>query len=69
MTCKQNKRGSSVLKQKEKNILLELICKEQTQMLQSNQEAYNYEKYKLLEKIKIKVKDTLSSQGQCMSQW
>ncbi|SCJ04608.1 Uncharacterised protein [uncultured Roseburia sp.] len=69
MICKQNKRGSSVLKQKEKNILLELICKEQTQMLQSNQEAYNYEKYKLLEKIKIKVKDTLSSQGQCMSQW
>lgn len=69
MTCKQNKRGSSVLKQKEKNILLELICKEQTQMLQSNQEAYNYEKYKLLEKIKIKVKDTLSSQGQYMSQW
>ncbi|MCU6763142.1 hypothetical protein OCV88_12540 [Brotonthovivens ammoniilytica] len=58
-----------MLKQKEKNILLELICKEQTQMLQSNQEAYNYEKYKLLEKIKIKVKDTLSSQGQCMSQW
>lgn len=57
-----------MLKQKEKTILLELICNEQTQMLRLDREAYNHEKYKLLEKLKIKVKDTFSGQGQYMSE-
>ena len=46
-----------MLKNAEKTILVELICQEQTQMLRKDKEAYNHDKYKNLEMIKVKVKD------------
>lgn len=46
-----------MLKNTEKSILVELICNEQTQMLMRDKEAYNHDKYKSLEMIKVKVKD------------
>lgn len=45
-----------MLKNGEKNILVELICSEQTQMLAKDKDAYNHDRYKNLERIKVKVK-------------
>ena len=42
---------------KEKEILIELICNEQTHMIIENPESYNSSKYQELEKLKVKIKD------------
>lgn len=45
------------LNKEEKRLLLELICNEQTRMIIKDNTKYKSEKYKELEKLKIKVKD------------
>ena len=42
---------------KEKKILIELICNEQTHMIIKDHTKYESLKYKELEKLKIKIKD------------
>lgn len=42
---------------KEKEILIELICNEQTHMIIENPESYNTLRYKQLEELKVKIKD------------
>ena len=41
----------------EKEMLIELICNEQTHMIIKDHTKYESEKYKKLEKLKIKIKD------------
>ena len=45
------------MKKEDKNILIELICKEQTNMIVHNCTSHNSEKYKQLERIKIEIKE------------
>lgn len=40
----------------EKKILIDLICNEQTHMIRKDNSKYMSEKYKNLEKLKIKIK-------------
>lgn len=42
---------------KEKNMLIELICNEQTHMIIKDHTRYDTDKYKELEALKIKIKD------------
>lgn len=42
---------------KEKRILIELLCKEQTEMIVKDCSLYSSEKYKKLEEMKVKIKD------------
>lgn len=57
--CKymENKYMRDKLSTKEKKILLDLICEEQVKMLVKNHDAYTSDKYIMLEKLKIKIKD------------
>lgn len=41
----------------EKKILIELICNEQTNMIIDDHQQYEADRYKLLETLKIKIKD------------
>ena len=41
----------------EKKLLIELICNEQTHMIVKDHTKYESEKYKKLEKLKVKIKD------------
>lgn len=41
----------------EKKLLIELICNEQTHMIIKDHTRYESDKYKKLEKLKIKIKD------------
>ena len=41
----------------EKKLLVELICNEQTHMIVKDHAKYKSDKYKALEKLKVKVKD------------
>lgn len=41
----------------DRKILLDLICNEQVHMLVKNHNAYESEKYKRLERLKVLVKD------------
>lgn len=45
------------LNEEEKRVLIELICKEQTQMIVKNPESYTSLGYMFLEGLKIKIKD------------
>lgn len=42
---------------KERKLLIELIGNEQIHMILKNQNKYNSDKYKALEKLKVKIKD------------
>lgn len=42
---------------KEKDILIELICNEQTHMIRKDHTRYDTNKYKELEVLKIKIKN------------
>lgn len=44
------------LSKTEKNLLIEAMCTEQSQMLKSNSEAYASERYRMLENLKVKLK-------------
>lgn len=46
------------LSKQEKRIIIELICNEQTHMIIKDSSKYSSEKYKELEKLKIKIKDS-----------
>ena len=41
----------------DKKLMLDLICNEQVRMLIKNHNAYESEKYKRLERLKVLVKD------------
>lgn len=41
----------------EKQMIIELICSEQTHMIIKNNNKYKSDRYKKLEKLKIKIKD------------
>lgn len=43
--------------EKEKNMLIELICNEQTYMIRKDHTRYDTDKYKELEALKVKIKD------------
>ena len=47
----------NIITKSERKILIELICNEQTHMIIKHPESYSWEKYKNLEKIKLKIKD------------
>ena len=44
---------------KEKEILIELICNEQTHMIIKNPESYDTPKYRRLEELKVKIKNAI----------
>jgi len=46
------------LSKQEKRIIIELICNEQTHMIIKDSSKYSSSKYKELEKLKIKIKDS-----------
>lgn len=46
------------LSKQEKRIIIELICNEQTHMIIKDSSKYSSPKYKDLEKLKIKIKDS-----------
>ncbi|WP_288682356.1 hypothetical protein [uncultured Eubacterium sp.] len=41
----------------EKRIIIELICKEQTEMIVEDHSQYDSDRYKTLEELKVKIKD------------
>lgn len=43
--------------EKEKKLLVELICNEQTHMIRKDHTKYDTDEYKELEALKIKIKD------------
>ena len=47
-----------ILNEKEKKLLLELISNEQIHMIIKDNTKYESEKYKMLEKLKVTVKDS-----------
>ena len=46
-----------MLDKKEKKVIIELICNEQTRMIIKDHTKYESEKYKKLEELKVKIKD------------
>lgn len=46
-----------ILNKEEKKLLIELICNEQTPMIIKDHTKYESDKYKLLEELKVKIKD------------
>ena len=48
---------TEVFIKEEKKLLMELICNEQIHMIIKNHTRYDSDKYKKLEKLKVKVKD------------
>lgn len=46
-----------MMNKEEKKMLLELICNEQVHMIIKNHNKYCSDKYKSLEKLKVKIKD------------
>ena len=46
-----------ILNKEEKKVLIELICNEQTHMIVKDHTKYDSQKYKKLEKLKVKIKD------------
>ena len=46
-----------IFSEKEKGLLLELICFEQLNMVTKDHEQYNSDKYKELEELKVKIKN------------
>lgn len=43
--------------EREKDLIVELICNEQTHMIMKDHTRYDTEEYKELEALKIKIKD------------
>lgn len=46
-----------IFSEKEKDLLLELICFEQLNIVMKDHEQYNSDKYKELEELKVKIKN------------
>lgn len=45
------------MNKEDKRILIELICNKQTNMIIKDNDCYKSDKYKRLEKLKVKIKD------------
>lgn len=45
------------MNKKEKATIIELICNEQIRMIVKDYTKYESDKYKLLERVKVKIKD------------
>lgn len=45
------------MNKEDKKLLLELICNEQTHMIVKDHTKYESDRYKHLEKLKVKIKD------------
>ena len=45
------------INKEEKKLLIELVCNEQTHMIVKDHTKYDSDKYKKLEKLKVKIKD------------
>ena len=45
------------INKEEKKLLIELICNEQTHMIVKDHTKYDSDKYRKLEKLKVKIKD------------
>ena len=41
----------------EKKLLIDLICKEQTEIIVEDHSQYDSDRYKALEELKVKIKD------------
>ena len=54
------------LNKEEKKMLIELICNEQTHMIVKDHTKYDSQKYKKLEKLKVKIKDLWNA---CFMWW
>ena len=48
---------TNIFDKEEKKILIELICNEQTHMIIKDHTKYESDKYKILEALKVKIKD------------
>jgi hypothetical protein len=46
-----------MLSKEERKMIIELICNEQTHMIIKDHTKYDSDKYKKLEKLKVKIKD------------
>ena len=46
-----------MLSKKDKKIIIEIVCKEQTSMIIKDHTLYNSDRYKTLEELKVKIKD------------
>ena len=46
-----------MLDKKEKKVIIELICNEQTHMIVKDHTRFDSDKYKELEELKVKIKD------------
>lgn len=47
-----------IMTEKEKKLLLELISNEQIHMIVKDHTKYESDKYKMLERLKVEIKDT-----------
>lgn len=47
-----------MLNKEEKKLLIELICDRQTQMIINENKNYESDRYKQLEELKVKIKDS-----------
>ena len=52
------KNVNDIFTKEEKKILLELICNEQVHMIIKDNTRYESDKYKKLEELKVKIKDS-----------
>lgn len=46
-----------MLRNKDKRLIIELICNEQTHMIMKHPESYDSDKYRHLEELKVKIKE------------
>lgn len=47
-----------IFTKEEKKMIIELICNEQTHMIIKDSSKYSSDKYKKLEELKVKIKDS-----------
>ena len=52
-----NKTDNNKLSREDKQMMIELICDKQTNMIVKDHTKYDSEKYKKLEELKVKIKD------------
>ena len=57
MLFRQKQNVGYEMNKEDKRILIELICNKQTNMIIKDNDCYKSDKYKRLEKLKVKIKD------------
>lgn len=53
------------MEKKDKQLLIELICKEQSRMIMRNSESYTTDHYRHLEDLKVRIKTGSSHRTNC----